>query len=271
MIVGLDHVVIVANDLDAAEAAYRVLLNREPIGRRDAAGAGSVHFQLANMAVELMAPTGEGPAGDRVRAALQAQGEGLASLAFRVEDLDKFHRRIDRLGLAPEPIATMEAGGLTWRRTRATENTFGIRHFFIERQGEPPASPETGSGAVSGLDHVVVSTPNADRAASLYGARLKLDMALDRTNPNWGMRLMFFRCGDLIVEIANPLKEPTSDRPDSFYGLTYRTDDIQAAHARLSDAGLKVTAPHQGRKPGTRVFSVKDQTCGVPTLLLGTE
>ena len=58
------------------------------------------------------------------------------------------------------------------------------------------------------MDHVVVSTADPERAAALYGARLGLDMALDRSHPDWG-RLMFFRCGDLIVEVVHrPGKEP---------------------------------------------------------------
>ena len=52
------------------------------------------------------------------------------------------------------------------------------------------------------MDHVVVATGDPERAAALYGARLGLDMALDRSHPDWG-RLMFFRCGDLIVEVVH--------------------------------------------------------------------
>ena len=56
---------------------------------------------------------------------------------------------------------------------------------------------------ITAMDHVVVSTADPERAAALYGARLGLDMALDRSHPDWG-RLMFFRCGDLIVEMVAP-------------------------------------------------------------------
>ena len=93
-------------------------------------------------------------------------------------------------------------------------------------------------------------------------------MALDRSNPAWGMRLMFFRCGDLIVEIAHPLKDGRGEGPDSFYGLTWRSPDIEATHSRLAAAGISVSGLRTGRKPGTRVFSVKDGTCGVPTLII---
>src|SRR3569833_2147257 len=54
---------------------------------------------------------------------------------------------------------------------------------------------------IDALDHVVITTEDSDRAAALYGARLGLDLALDRSHHDWG-QLMFFRCGDLIVEVV---------------------------------------------------------------------
>jgi len=127
-------------------------------------------------------------------------------------------------------------------------------------------SPE--AGAVLGLDHVVIRTLDPERAAALYGARLGLDLRSDRSNPDWGARLMFFRCGDLIVEIAHDLKAAVSSDPDTLGGLSWRVPDARSAHARLQAAGLDVSGLRPGRKPGTRVFTVRDKTCGVPTLAL---
>jgi hypothetical protein len=83
------------------------------------------------------------------------------------------------------------------------------------------------------------------------------------------MRLVFFRCGDLIVEVAHDLKVGISDGPDSFWGLSWRVSDIAAAQARLRAAGVDVSDIRTGRRPGTRVFTVKSHTCGVPTLMIG--
>ena len=91
---------------------------------------------------------------------------------------------------------------------------------------------------------------------------------LDRTEPKWGSRLMFFRCGDMIVEVVHNLNEPASDTPDALWGLSWRTPDIDATHARLASQGFTVSEIRTGRKPGTRVFTVKDGTLGVPTLVL---
>ena len=77
------------------------------------------------------------------------------------------------------------------------------------------------------------------------------------------------RCGDLVVEIAHDLKKGVSDRPDHLWGLSWRTSDIAKANARLKAAGLAVSEPRDGRRPGSQVFSVTSATEGVPTLIIG--
>lgn len=209
MITGLDHVVLLVRDIEAGVATYQTLLGQKPAWRSQGDGTESVLFTLDNMSVELLAPRGNGAAADHVRAAIDTNGEGLASLCFRVSDIARMHRRLDRLTLKPEPVADAESrnalgdASLSWKRTRAaTETTRGVRMFFLEMSGERPHSQADASAPITGLDHVVISTTDPERAAALYGARLGLDMALDRTHPDWG-RLMFFRCGDLIVEVVH--------------------------------------------------------------------
>ena len=114
----------------------------------------------------------------------------------------------------------------------------------------------------------MVSTADPERAAALYGARLGLDMALDRSHPEWG-RLMFFRCGDLIVEVVHrPGKDERCEAHDRLWGLSWRVADIDATRARLVSAGVDVSEVRTGRKPGTRVLTVRNGTCGIPTLLV---
>jgi catechol 2,3-dioxygenase-like lactoylglutathione lyase family enzyme len=139
--------------------------------------------------------------------------------------------------------------------------------FFLELAGERPRSAAISDAPILGLDHVVVSTEDPERAAALYGARLGLDMALDRSHPDWG-RLMFFRCGDLIVEIVHRLGAVADTTGDKLWGLSWRAADIVAARARLQQAGIGASEVRAGRKPGTRVMSVRDSLCGVRTLLL---
>jgi catechol 2,3-dioxygenase-like lactoylglutathione lyase family enzyme len=276
VITGLDHVVILVNDISAGESAYQTLFARAPAWRNTGDGADRVLFTLDNVTLELMSPNGDGAIADRIRTVLAQQGEGLASLCFRASDIVKMHRRLDRLTLKPEPVAEVESrdaisgATLSWKRTRAaTDATRGVRLFFLELAKERPLSVRTAPASIAAMDHVVISTADPERAAALYGARLGLDMALDRSHPDWG-RLMFFRCGDLIVEVVHrPGKDAAADNAhDKLRGLSWRVADIDATRARLVAAGVDVSEVRTGRKPGTRVLSVQDGTCGIRTLLL---
>ncbi|HEV7410009.1 MAG TPA: VOC family protein [Bradyrhizobium sp.] len=274
MITGLDHVVVLVSGIQASIAVYQTLFARAPAWRSTSDGAETVLFTLDNMTLELMAPMGDGAAADRIRSVLAEQGEGLASICFRTNDIARMHRRLDRLTLKPEPVAEAKsrdaASGatLSWQRTRAsTEATRGVRLFFLELAVERPRSPPSGDAPITGLDHVVISTGDPERAAALYGARLGLDMALDRSHPDWG-RLMFFRCGDLIVEIVQRAGAAIDPAHDRLYGLSWRVDNAEATRARLLSAGIDVSDVRTGRKPGTRVLTVRSGTCDIPTLLV---
>ncbi|WFU38677.1 VOC family protein [Bradyrhizobium sp. CB82] len=274
MITGLDHVVALVSNIAAARAAYQTLLARAPAWQNSGEGADRVLFTLDNMTLELMAPSGFSVTADRMRALLDDHEGVLASLCFRVADIGKMHRRLDRVALKPEPVAEIESRDeesgavLHWKRTRtATELTRGVRMFFLELAGQRPISAVTDVGPIEGLDHVVVATEDSERAAALYGARLGLDMALDRSHHDWG-QLMFFRCGDLIVEVV---RRPVADGDlshDRLFGLSWRVADIEATRARLIAAGVGVSEVRNGRKPGTRVMTVRSRTCGIQTILL---
>lgn len=276
MITGLDHIVLLARDIGAAVAAYRMLLGQDVAWRTQGDGVETAIFTLANMSLEIMAPSGDGATGERVRERLEAQGEGLASLCFRVVDIDRFQRRLKRLGLAPEEIVSSTStnaseGGATlrWRRTRtAVAATHGTRLFFLEPAGERLASQTVADAPITGLDHVVIATDAPERAAALYGARLGLDMSLDVSRPDWGVQLMFLRCGDLVVEIVHRLNEANAGAPDRLWGLSWRVADVDATRSRLASSGLDVSEVRTGRRPGTRVLTVRTGALGVPTLVI---
>jgi catechol 2,3-dioxygenase-like lactoylglutathione lyase family enzyme len=274
VITGLDHVVVLVEEIGKGVAAYQTLLGRAPSWRYRSDGADRVLFTLENITLELVAPSGDGAAGTRIREAMKATGHGLASICFATADIGKMHRRLERVALKPEPVAEVESRDATsgaamkWKRTRAaTDLTRGVRLFFLELEGERPRSEASSAAPIIGLDHVVVATEDSERAAALYGARLGLDMALDRTHQDWG-QLMFFRCGDLIVEVVRRPVAGGDAAHDKLWGLSWRVGDIDAARTRLMAAGVDVSEVRTGRKPGTRVMSMRGGTCGVQTLLL---
>lgn len=280
MITALDHVALVVHDLDAAADGYSRMFGRRSNWRGTAHGATQVWFQLGNMALDVIAPTGEGPMGDAIRARLAAGGEGIYGVGFTVSDLAAATKRLERVGVKSQTRVeetTNPETGVTRRWDIGGLNpkaTHGAGLFLIEQAPEPwPVAPVTvdEGSSVSGLDHVVVRTPDPERAAALYGARLGLDMRLDRSNPDWGTRLMFFRVGDLVVEVAHDLKAGVSAGPDGIWGLSWRVANIEAAHDRMAAQKVEVSEIRKGRKPGTRVFTVKGAPAGVPTIVIGPE
>lgn len=233
MIVGLDHIGLALADPGGAARAYEVLMGAAP-------GIGAAHrFQLANTALEIT-PGGDEPA---------------FSLGFAADDLAETARVLERRGIASEN-ARLSAGA-----------THGVAITLAAKRSEP--SPQSRRDAPHALDHVVIHTPDPERAVALYGGRLGLDLRLDRSNPQWGSRLLFFRCGGCVVEIGADLKATVSNGPDRITGLAWRVADPAAARARLAAAGLDVSPVRPGRKPGTAVFTVRAGVPGAPALMLG--
>ena len=280
MIVALDHVALAVRDLDAAVDGYRRMLGREPNWIGGDGGARHAWFQFPNMALDIITAQGEGAFGDQMRAHLDAHGEGVWALAFTAEDLEGTQKLLARRGVRATPPSLTRSTHDDGRRrywlgsNAHPRDTAGLQVLLIAppRDGGPwPLSEPAGDGAVEKLDHVVIRTPNAERALAIYGAKLGLDLRLDRSNEGWGARQMFFKAGDTVVEFGASLKAPASDDPDTFGGLAWRVADPQAAQARIAAAGFDVSEVRTGRKPGTHVFTVRDAPAGVPTLMLSAE
>jgi catechol 2,3-dioxygenase-like lactoylglutathione lyase family enzyme len=264
MITALDHVAVAVRDLPAAIDSYRRMLGVEP-DLEPGDGAERAWFRFPNMALELIAPSGPGGAGDRLRAQLEEHGEGMWLLCFATPDIEAAARLMSRRGVRATPMGP-PANAVRHER----QDTGGLQMFLRPAAPVRP-SAATGVGPVAGLDHVVVGTTAVDRALAIYGAKLGLDLRLDRANEKWGARQLFFRAGDAVVEIGASLKTPASDAPDRFGGLAWRVTDPEAAQARMAGAGFDVSEVRTGRKPGTKVFTVRDAPGGVPTLMLSAE
>lgn len=277
MITGLHHCVLVAPDLAGAVAVYSNLLGREPdwISAPRADGAATALFVVEHTALEILAPVGEGETADKLHDIISKDGPGLKSIAFAVENMDRWHTLLSRRGLEPSDIAARELAGAegfepqAWRSCRIPdERAAGIKTFFIEEPNRIKAKPVS-ADRVHTMDHFVIATPDTERTLAHYGARLGLDLRLDRAHPEWGTHFLFFKTGGLIFEIVKRLKENTDPSADDhIFGLTWAVKDLEAAHARLADKGLNVSEIRTGRKPGSTVFTVRDGTLNVPTLFI---
>ncbi len=249
MISQLDSVVVGVNDLAAAAADYAALTGT---GGQEGKfrGGSSVSFQLANTCLRLVE---------------SSERQGLKHLVFGCPDLDAARRRLPNVGI--EIIEEASDGGFLALNPETTRSV----SLALTAARDTESSDLSSQGALSGLDHAVVASGDGDFTSALLSGRLQLDMRLDLTNENWDARLMFFRCGDLIIEVYQPLSKPLGHERDRFFGLSWRTDDIQATHAELTERGFDVSEIRTGRRPGTQVCTVRDKTHGVPTLILSRD
>ena len=78
-------------------------------------------------------------------------------------------------------------------------------------------------------------------------------------------------CGDLVVEVSYDTRTGLGAGADRIWGIALRSNDIDRAHARMSANGVAVSELRAGRRPGTKVFTMKSHTAGLPTLVIGGE
>jgi catechol 2,3-dioxygenase-like lactoylglutathione lyase family enzyme len=284
MLKSLDHIVIAVRELGAACNVYARLLGRTPSWRgvHPTYGTANTLFRLENTYVELLSPVASGMLGERLRDWLAKRGDGLFALAFGTDDADATAREFHSRGLrASDPLdgegkESTSGAERRWRNVMLSESeTHGVMIFAIEHRSAAdvlPSAAPTGDprSAVSAVDHVVINTAAPDRAIELYRDKLGLRLALDRSFPDWGARLLFFRIGGITVECAAPLASG-SEAEDRLWGISYRTIDIDVARARLVAEGFDASDVRPGRKPGTRVLTVRGEPCGAATLFLARD
>jgi hypothetical protein len=265
-ITAIDHLHIATPHLSAAGGDYERLLGVPPAFEGEVQGQAAIVFAPGNANLLLTQDSQGTP--------------GLREICFRVGDSARLERRLDRLAMdyviaGTDPFAALRQSVDQHLVRLASSAARGLGISFIASEAGSltrPSSAEDRS-RVTGLDHVVIASSDAVKTAFLLGARLGLDLRMDRSNPAWGARLLFFRCGDLIVEVFQSLDDygadgHLEDDRDTFYGLSWRVADADAARTMLHEAGVDVSAVRSGRKPGTRVFTVRDHTAGVATLML---
>lgn len=284
MLTHLDHVIVAVRDLEVATATYARLLGRSPGWRGEHPGLGTANslFPLDNAYVELLCPAGEGRFAEPLRAWLEAHGEGPLGLAFGTGDAAACARVWRERGLPagdPEPGRGRDEPSGAWR---AWENVFlppeatrSVLLFAIHHRPEdapliastPPAGP-----SLEALDHVVLQSRDLDATAALYGDRLGLRLALDRCFEARRLRILFFRLAGVTLEVVGSLDdEPDPQAPDRLWGLAYRVGDVAGAQRRLAETGFDVSEVRAGFKPGTRVCTVRGETHGVATLVIGPD
>lgn len=118
------------------------------------------------------------------------------------------------------------------------------------------------------LDMVCYMTRDSANARKRFAVDpLRLEAARTMCLGSDGAELSFFKLGTTLLELIGNPAAPG----DGFWGLSFRVEDIEEYHSYLTRCGVDVSGIRKGRKPGTRVATVRSRNLGLPTLLLGPE
>ena len=228
MVNAIDRIVLTVPDLESSSDDYRLLTGALAWPVAQPGGRRAAWIGLDNTVLELLE-------GDVEKAAIRG-------IVFRSASA----------GCEPQPVSN--------------DLDLHIACCDGEATGEFRQSQPAAQSGRFGVDHLVLRTRDAQACIALFADRLGVRLALDKTVPEWGGRMLFFRTGRLTLEVI----EAEKDRPsrDKFWGIAYQCPDIQETVGLLLESGVQTSEIRAGRKPGTRVATVKSACQGIPTLLI---
>ncbi|MEZ5502137.1 MAG: hypothetical protein R3E50_05590 [Halioglobus sp.] len=228
MSVRFDRIVLAVPELQSAVAEYECLLGASPFLCDSFQGAPAAWWGLSNTVIELTQAGVQRPC---------LQGIVLAAAGAETGE---------------KPVA----------------NSLGVDIRLSNGQDTSDYRRLQGGSRCADIavDHLVLRTGNAQGCIALFNRELGIRLALDKTVPEWGGRMLFFRAGKLTLEV---IESQVSDAVSSyFWGLAYQYRNLAEAVRILGKQGVAVSEIRKGRKPGTLVATLQSHCLEIPTLLI---
>jgi catechol 2,3-dioxygenase-like lactoylglutathione lyase family enzyme len=145
----------------------------------------------------------------------------------------------------------------------------GIATTFADSAdtAEPHAAIATDTAnpnGATGIDHVVILTPDVDRTTAAFGA-LGLAVRRIRETDSYGapMRQAFLRLGPTVVEVVGGHEgtgQSATEAPAGWFGLALDVHDLDAVAALLGE-GLGTIKP--AVQPRHRIATIRHKTFGM--------
>ncbi len=148
------------------------------------------------------------------------------------------------------------------------ENTLGLHIQTCDGTATQAVRESAPSTVPLAVDHLVLRTDAPDACIQLFGETLGIRLALDKTVPEWGGRMLFFRTGQLTLEAIASDKEEEQDSGTAFWGVAIQCPALEKTAEEMRARGVRLSDVREGRKPGTRVATVESHCLEIPTLLI---
>ena len=125
-----------------------------------------------------------------------------------------------------------------------------------------PAAPASHDNGVTGVDHVVVGTPDVERTtAALAAIGLEPRRTIEGARGDTGTIYRFFLLGTALLELIGPAV-PTDEGPARFAGVAFVAPTLDGLPAGFS-------APRPAIQPGRRIATAtREAGLGVPVAVM---
>jgi hypothetical protein len=123
-----------------------------------------------------------------------------------------------------------------------------------------PAAPAEHANGVTGVDHIVLFSPDLDRTVSAL-ATVGAEPRRERLGELGGrpIRQIFFRFGAVIIEaVGSP--DTAGEGPSTLWGITYSVADLDETAAYFAGRTTRIKDAVQ---PGRRITTVHHQEFGM--------
>ncbi len=276
MLDSVDHVIIAVEDLDEASKNYEMILGNPPVwnGDHKELGTKNTLFNFQNTYLELLAVGGEGIGAELIKHTIANNGEGLNGIVFGTSDMNKFRSTMQKNSFNLADASPGEGVNFETEEKRTWVNQFlipelsrGLFLFIIEHTGGKLAKlNKYADSSVHRLDHVVISTNDAEGFIKIYRDIFNIRLALDKFVDHWQKRMLFFRLNKTTIEVIEDKDQ--NDAIDKLWGLAWNVSDLASCRKRLIKLGVDATEIKKGVKEDTLVMTIKSHTHGVPTLFI---
>lgn len=129
-----------------------------------------------------------------------------------------------------------------------------------EPSDRPATHPATHANGVTGIDHVVLMSPDLTRTvAALAAIGVVPRRERDAEVGGRPIRQIFFRLGEVILEVVGA-PGAAGDGPSTLWGITYVVADIDATSAFLGERTAPLKAAVQ---PGRRITTLRNLDFGM--------
>jgi 4-hydroxymandelate synthase len=269
-ILGIDHVELYVADLQSAAAPLCRDYGFAEGGPHDAGdqpGARSVLLSQGSIALLL---TAAGSPDHPVDSYLRRHGDGVASIAFRTDDVVKAFDRAVAGGARPIAAPAFTGDGGDGRSRTAVVSGFGdVTHRLVERAG-PGSAAVTRAGMFQALDHIAICLPAGEIHAIVrlykeaFGFADVFDERIEVNGQAMVSKVVQDEAGAATFTLIEPDPSLDPGQIDDFLDrhggagvqhLALRTADIARAVRTLSGRGVEFLAAPAGyyRRLGPRL------------------